>query len=196
MPYHYMLSEIAICVAAVWGAHRLRLNGQALGSAGVLFFGLAALIGIIRIASGADEALAPAHRFAAQAGGAFGLVLIVSAIARLRGWTLPLAAVLAAAGVAAAAMTTGGASGGLVFVVLLLIGSLAFATDSGRKRRASLAVGFALMAANILVVRQSPFLDTAVSWHAYHLFTALWLVAVIAGLQSSRNAPLNRASPA
>ena len=80
MPLHFTLSELAIFVVALWGALRLWLNGQALGSIGVMFFGLAALIGIIRITSGADEMLAPAHRFAAQAGGAFGLVLIVSEV--------------------------------------------------------------------------------------------------------------------
>lgn len=186
MPLHFTLSEIAICAVALWGALRLWLNGQALGSIGVIFFGLAALIGIIRIASGADEILAPAHRFAAQAGGAFGLVLIVSEVIRLRRWRVPLPAVVTCAGVAALAVVTGGAWGGLIFLVLLLTGALVIATHSGRKLRGLLAMGFAIMAPNILFVRQSPFLGTDASWHAYHLVTALWLVAVITGLQSAQ----------
>jgi len=196
MPLHFTLSELAIFVVALWGALRLRLNGQTLGSIGVMFFGLAALIGIIRITSGADEMLAPAHRFAAQAGGAFGLVLIVSEVTRLRGWRVPLPAVVTSAGVAALAVVTGGAWGGLVFLVLLLTGALVIATHTGRKLRALRAMGFAVMAPNILFVRQSPFLDAGASWHAYHLVTALWLVAVIAGLQSAQVEAPKRASSA
>jgi hypothetical protein len=196
MPLHFTLSELAIFVVALWGALRLWLNGQALGSIGVMFFGLAALIGIIRITSGADEMLAPAHRFAAQAGGAFGLVLIVSEVTRLRGWRVPLPAVVTSAGVAALAVVTGGAWGALVFLVLLLTGALVIATHTGRKLRALRAMGFAVMAPNILFVRQSPFLDAGASWHAYHLVTALWLVAVIAGLQSAQVEAPKRASSA
>jgi hypothetical protein len=196
MPLHYMLSEIVICAVALWGALRLWLNRRTLGSIGVMFFGLAALIGIIRIASGADEILAPAHRFASQAGGAFGLVLIVSEVIRLRAWRVPLPAVVTSAGVAALAVVTGGAWGGMVFFVLLLTGALLIATHSGRKLRGLLAMGFAIMAPNILFVRQSPFLGTDASWHAYHLFTALWLVAVIAGLQSAQTEVPKRASSA
>jgi len=196
MPLHYTLSEIAICAAAVWGAHRLWLDGQALGSIGVMFFGLAAIIGITRIASGAEELLAPAHRLAAQAGGVFGLVLIVSEVARLRGWRLPLMAVVTCAGVTAFAAVTGGAWGGLIFLVLIAAGALILATQSGRKHRAYLATGFALMAPNLLLVRQSPFLDAAASWHAYHFLTALWLVAVVAGLHSVQREPLHAAAPA
>jgi hypothetical protein len=196
MPLHFTLSELAIFVVALWGAPRLWLNGQALGSIGVMFFGLAALIGIIRITSGADEMLAPAHRFAAQAGGAFGLVLIVSEVTRLRGWRVPLPAVVTSAGVAALAVVTGGAWGGLVFLVLLLTGALVIATHTGRKLRALRAMGFAVMAPNILFVRQSPFLDAGASWHAYHLVTALWLFAVIAGLQSAQVEAPKRASSA
>lgn len=196
MPLHFTLSELAIFVVALWGALRLWLNGQALGSIGVMFFGLAALIGIIRITSGADEMLAPAHRFAAQAGGAFGLVLIVSEVTRLCGWRVPLPAVVTSAGVAALAVVTGGAWGGLVFLVLLLTGALVIATHTGRKLRALRAMGFAVMAPNILFVRQSPFLDAGASWHAYHLVTALWLFAVIAGLQSAQVEAPKRASSA
>lgn len=192
MPLHYMLSEIAICIAAIWGAHRLWLNRQSLGSVGVMFYGLAALIGVIRIASGADEVFAPAHRLVSQAGGVVGLVLIVSEIARLRGLKLPLWAVLIFAGFATLAALKSAAWGGLVFLGLLATGAILLTTYGGRKHKTFLAVWFAVMAPNILFVRQSPFLDPAASWHAYHLIIAVWLIAVIAVLKQTQTGSLNR----
>lgn len=192
MPLHYMLSEIAICIAAIWGAHRLWLNRQSLGSVGVMFYGLAALIGVIRIASGADEVFAPAHRLVSQAGGVVGLVLIVSEIARLRGLELPLWAVLIFAGFATLAALKSAAWGGLVFLGLLATGAILLTTYGGRKHKTFLAVWFAVMAPNILFVRQSPFLDPAASWHAYHLIIAVWLIAVIAVLKQTQTGSLNR----
>ncbi len=193
MPLHYMLSEIAICIAAIWGAHRLWCNRQLLGSVGVIFYGLAALIGVIRIASGADELFAPAHRLVSQVGGAVGLVFIVSEIARLRGLKLPLWAVLISAGFAMLVTLKGAAWGGLVFLGLLAAGAILLATHSGGKRQAFLAIWFAVMAPNILFVRQSPVLDPAASWHAYHLIIAVWLIAVIAGMKQTQSGSLNRA---
>lgn len=193
MPLHFMLSEIVICSVAFAGTFRLWLNGQSLGSMGVMLFGLAAAIGIIRIASGAQDIIADAHRFAAQAGGAFGLVLIVAEFSRLRGWRLQLPAVITSAGIAALAVLTGGSWAGLVFLVLLLTGALIIVFHQGRKYRAPVAIGFALMASNILFVRQSPFLDTGTGWHAYHLLTALWIAIVITGLQTGGIRSVKRA---
>jgi len=52
------------------------------------------------------------------------------------------------------------------------------------------------MAPNILFVRQSPILDPALSWHAYHVITALWLIAIVAALHPapSHSANLLRAN--
>lgn len=196
MPLHYALSEIPICMAAIWGAHRLWLNRQLLGSVGVMFYGLAALTGVIRITSGAEDVLAPAHRLVSQAGGVVGLVLIVSEIARLRGWKLPLWAVLVSAGFATWAALKGAEWGALVFLGLLATGAVLLATHGGGIRKALLAIWFAVMAPNILFVRQSPLLDPAASWHAYHFIIAVWLIAVIAGLKQTQTASLNRALPA
>jgi hypothetical protein len=193
MPLHYVLSEIAICIAAIWGARSLWLNRQSLGSVGVMFYGLAALIGIIRIVSGADEVFAPAHRLVSQAGGVVGLVLIVSEIARLRGLKLPLWAVLISAGFATWAALKGAEWGALVFLGLLATGAILLAMHGGGKRKTFLAIWFAVMAPNILFVRQSPVLDPAASWHAYHLIIAVWLIAVIAGLKQTQTGSLNRA---
>lgn len=193
MPLHYVLSEIPICMAAIWGAHRLWLNRQSLGSVGVMFYGLAALTGVIRITTGAEDVLAPAHRLVSQAGGVVGLVLIVSEIARLRGLKLPLWVVLISAGFVALATLKGAAWGGLVFLCLLATGAVLLATRGGGKRKPFLAIWFAVMAPNILFVRQSPVLDPAISWHAYHLIIAVWLIAVIAGLKQTQSGSLNRA---
>jgi hypothetical protein len=187
MPFHYMISEVAICLASGWGASRLFRDQQAIGAFGVALFGAAATIGVIRIA-GADELLAPAHRFASQVGGIFALALIVSQIAENRGCTPSLLTILTSA-IAAAALVAlaGGAFGGLVFLALLAFGTLLLATHSHSKRRALGVFGFASMAPNILFVRQSPILDPAVSWHAYHLITALWLIAIVAALYRAPN---------
>jgi hypothetical protein len=69
-----------------------------------------------------------------------------------------------------------------MFLALLAFGTLLLATHSHSKRRVLGVIGFASMAPNILFVRQSPILDPAVSWHAYHLITALWLIALVAAL--------------
>jgi len=192
VPLHYMLSEIAICIAAIWGAHRLWLSGQPLGSVGVVLYGLAALIGVIRIAAGADEVFAPAHRFVSQAGGLVGLVLIVSEIARFRGLDFPLWAVLISCGCAILVTLAGAVWSGLVFLSLLATGAILLAMRGGGGRRILLAIWFAVMVPNILFVRQSPVLDPAASWHAYHLIIAVWLIAVIAGLKETRAGSSNR----
>ncbi len=194
MPLHYVLSEVAICLASGWGANRLFRDQQAIGAFGVALFAVAAIIGIVRIATGLDELLAPAHRFASQAGGTFALALIVLQIAKHRGWTpsllTPLTCAIAAAALPALA---GGILGGLVFLALLAFGALLLATYSHSKRRVLSVIGFASMAPNILFVRQSPILDPAVSWHAYHLITALWLIAIVVALHP---APTHSANPA
>ncbi len=194
MPFHYVFSEVAICLASGWGASRLFRDQQAIGAFGVALFAVAAIIGIVRIATGADELLAPAHRFASQAGGTFALALIVSQIAKHRGWTPSLLAILACAGGGALTALAGGALGGLVFLALLAFGVLLVATHPDSKRRAFSAIGFASMGPNILFVRQSSILDPAVSWHAYHLITALWLIAVVASLRPTPGHSANLAS--
>ena len=83
--------------------------------------------------------------------------------------------------------------GALVFLGLLATGAILLATHGGGIRKAFLAIWFAVMAPNILFVRQSPLLDPAASWHAYHLIIAVWLIAVIAGLKQTQAASLNRA---
>lgn len=198
MPLHYVLSEVAICLASGWGASRLFQDRQAIGAFGVALFAVAAIVGIVRIATGLDELLAPAHRFASQAGGAFALALIVSQIAKHRGWTPSLLTTLTCAIAAAALLAlAGGILGGLVFLALLAFGAFLLATHSHSKGRVLGGIGFASMAPNILFVRQSPLLDPAVSWHAYHLTTALWLIAIVAALhpaptQSADLAPSSR----
>ncbi|MEQ1819192.1 MAG: hypothetical protein ABL871_11335 [Terricaulis sp.] len=187
MPFHYVFSEVAICLASGWGASRLFRDQQAIGAFGVALFAVAAIIGIVRIATGADELLAPAHRFASQAGGTFGLVLIVSQIAKHRGWEPSLLAILASAVAAGLAAVAGGVLGSLIFLALLTCGTLLLATNFRRSGRALAVIGFASMAPNILFVRQSASLDPAVSWHAYHVITALWLIAIVAALHPAPN---------
>ena len=169
---------------------------QAIGAIGVALFAIAATIGVIRIATGANEILAPVHRFASQAGGTFALVLIVSQIAKHLQWKPSILAILASAAVAGLVAFAGGVLGALVFLALLACGTLLLATNSHSRGRALAVIGFASMAPNILFVRQSPILDPALSWHAYHVITALWLIAIVAALHPapSHSANLLRAN--
>lgn len=106
---------------------------------------------------------------------------------------LPLWAVLISAAIATLAVLESPAWGGLVFFGLIAAGAILLASHGGRERRILLAIWFAVMAPNILFVRQSTVLDPAASWHAYHLIIAVWLIAVIAGLQQTQTGVLNRA---
>ncbi|ANP45746.1 hypothetical protein [Candidatus Viadribacter manganicus] len=186
MPLHYIISELAISMVSAWGAWRLVRAQQLLGASGVALFALAAAIGILRIASGAEALLAPAHRLASQAGGTFALVLIVAQIAKHRGWTAPLLVICAGASGAALASLASAVLGGLIFLVLLVVGAALLATQPHSKHRALAALGFVLMAPNILFIRQSVFLDPALSWHGFHFITALWLIGVVAALRSAQ----------
>ncbi len=157
-----------------------------LAALGVALFGLAAMVGIGRILLDGDAVFASAHRSVAQAGGTFGVVLIVSAIAGLRGWRAPNVAVVVGAAAAASVAAYQASFGGVVFLAVLAVGVIALAGLPGGNNRIMTCLGFALMAPNILVVRQTELLEPSMRWHAYHLIVALWLGVAVVALLSAR----------
>ncbi len=186
MPLHYALSEAGVVAAALWAALALWRGGRRWGAAGLSLFGLAAAIGMVRIGGGLVDQLAPIHRLASQVGGMVGLVFVLAELARLHGLRTPIIGVAAAAAAAACVLAFNGAVGGLLFVAMLAAGACALALRPGSAlARTGAAAGFLLMAPNIVLVRQSTLLGPDLSWHAYHLIAAIWVIAVALALSST-----------
>lgn len=180
MPLHYALTDGLVALVAAWGAWRLLRAGQPLAALGLTMFGIAGAIGVTRITSGADEALAPAHRFASQIGGLFGLWLIVSQIWASRGRSAPPVLRLVLAAAIAGLAIRFPMIGAIGFVAGLLCGIVLLWRGKGAgHRNIASALGFALMLPNVLLIRQSTLLGADVGWHFYHIIVALWLALTV-----------------
>jgi hypothetical protein len=146
-------------------------------------FGIAGAIGVTRIVSGADEALGPAHRFASQVGGVFGLWLIVSQLWANRGGRAPPVLRLGLAAAIAGLAVRFPMIGAFGFVAGLLLGILLLWQGKGVGRReVVLALGFGLMLPNVVLIRQSPLLGADIGWHLYHIIVAVWLALTVRAL--------------
>jgi hypothetical protein len=188
---HYALSEALLVVAALWAAVRLYRGGYILAAPGILLFGLAAAMGVWRFGSsafdgGAIDEWATIHRTLSLTGGAMGLTLIVAELLRVRFALFRSSAAMgaqigAALLIGAIVYSDPGAAIPLFFVPTLLVGGVVLAylapaqTQGGQIAGAGL---FAIFLFNILIVRQSPTLGPAVSWHLYHILIAVWVVGV------------------
>ncbi|MEY2882624.1 MAG: hypothetical protein RL490_348 [Pseudomonadota bacterium] len=178
MPLHYALTDGLVALVGLLGAIWLWRRGLALSAAGVALFGLAGAIGVVRITSGAIEALAGVHRFASQVGGLAGLWLITADIARSHGRRLASPLIIIAAITALAVLVP--ASLPPLFILGLLAGVALLWFGNGTQQRAPLAaLGFALMLPNVLFVRPAPLLTPDLRWHVYHLLVALWLMLIV-----------------
>ncbi len=189
---HYAISELLIVLAALWGANRLVAQDRATAAFGLLLFGAAAAIGVVRFPFGLIEPWADMHRFAGMMGGLLAMMALVHQIVRFETARLTPGAhmALAALGLGLAlAMPE-------LRVPLFLLWSLGFIWLAARhtpkrhtrKREASAWIkagvaGFMLF--NVIVFRQSPYLDPAVSWHIFHVLVAVWVVGVSWLLTSS-----------
>jgi hypothetical protein len=186
MPLHYALTDGLVALVAAWGALQLLRAGQPLAALGLAMFGVAGAIGVTRIASGAGESLAPAHRFASQIGGLFGLWLIVSQIWTNRGQRAPAALRLVLALTIAGLAILVPVVGAIGFVAGLLCGiGLLWLGEGPGRRQVGLALGFGLMLPNVLLIRQSPLLGADLGWHLYHIIVAFWLALTVRALRHS-----------
>lgn len=177
MPLHYALSDGLVGVLGLWGLWTLAQRGQLLVGLGIGLFGLAGLIGVVRITSGLIEPMAVLHKSVSQLGGLAGLILILSGLVRHLGLKVaPLAALVAAAVALGIALSMPAIGQGL-FAAGLLAGIVVLAVAPGAMSlRVQSALAFGLMLPNVLLLRSAPALSPDLRWHAYHLIVALWLV--------------------
>ena len=185
MPLHYALTDALVALIAGWGALMMWRTGRPLAALGLSLFGLAGMIGTIRITSGLIEPLAMLHKGVSQLGGLAGLALLLGQLLRGKGIRLGTGVVLGAA-TALVALAAALPAIGAVLFVLMLIAAIALCLQS---RNHLGAAGFAVMLLNVTLVRQSGYLGADLSWHIYHLFVATWLLCVARGfLKAPRTA--------
>ncbi len=79
---HYAISELLIVLAALWGAKRLVGQDRATAAFGLLLFGAAAAIGVVRFPFGLIVPWADMHRFAGTMGGLLGMMALGHQILR------------------------------------------------------------------------------------------------------------------
>jgi len=178
MPLHYALSDGLVGVVGLWGLWTLARRGQLLAGLGLGLFGLAGLIGLVRITSGLIEPMAVVHKTVSQLGGLAGLALILSGLVRHLGLKGPTLGVLAVATVAVVIAVQMPAAGQVLFAAGLLSGIVILAVAPARTMTLPVqsALAFGLMLPNVLLLRSAPALNPDLRWHAYHLIVALWLV--------------------
>ncbi len=177
MPIPYALSDGLVGVLGMWGLWSLARRGQLLAGLGLGLFGLAGLIGLVRITSGLIAPMAVLHKTVSQLGGLAGLVLILSGLVRHLGLKFPALGVVAAAAVAVAIAVRMPAIGQGLFAAGLLAGFVVLAAAPGSvSLRVQSALAFGVMLPNVLLLRSAPAVNPDLRWHAYHLIVALWLV--------------------
>ncbi len=174
MPIHYALTDALVALVAIWGAWRLVRTHKTIAAFGLALFGLAGVIGTIRITGGLIEPLAAVHKMASQLGGLAGLSLLLCQILHDTGWRVGKRVSFSAAVLVAAVGAIFPMAGAVLFGVMLVV-ALAFFL---KVRSPTAAIGFALMLINIVFVRQSAFLGPDASWHLYHVLVAAWLGCV------------------
>jgi len=177
MPLHYALTDALVALVAGWGALMLWRTDKPLAALGLALFGLAGVIGTIRITSGLIEPLAMLHKGVSQLGGIAGLALLLAQILRNKGLRLGTGVALGVA-IALAALAAALPALGAILFVVMLIAAIALSLQS---RNLLGAAGFAMMLLNITLVRQSDYLGADLSWHLYHLLVATWLLCVARG---------------
>lgn len=182
---HYAISESLIVFAALWSLIKLGRQGLWLAALGSAIFGAAAAIGVYRFASNEIDALAVFHKDFSQKGGAVAMALLSSQLllgthAASRnaaiGWVI-FAAIFLTGGTAilAPAITT-------PLFLAWLIGAILTALFLGQqdvRRRITSGAITSIFLVNLLLIRQSPFLNPSVSWHLFHIGVAVWLIGML-----------------
>lgn len=184
MPVHYAASEAALVAACFWCIRAFWSNGCQLASAGAALIGLAAALGTIRFGLNAHDQLEAIHKLVSRAGGLLGAGLIAADLIRYfapestRGLVGKLAMLVI--GLCIAVALTLPAVAVVVVIAFTVVPVLAvlFGAVAPLTGRLVATAAASLMLINILLVQRSPVLGPDISWHAYHLLIAVWLVAI------------------
>jgi len=187
---HYALSELLIVLAGV-GAARACLNqGRAAAALGILLFSGAAALGAVRFGLDRDGslivALADVHSLAGTLGGTAAMTaLVYDLLARRVSATRWAGSPLKRRYIVAVSLALAFAMAFPVLIVpLFAIWSLLFiilATRSAALFQLPPVKVFALSALmlfNVLLFRQAAWLSPGVSWHIFHVLTAVWLAGL------------------
>ena len=193
MPTHFAISELILtitCAGAMWNLWNRTFRLAAIAT-GIL--GFAAGLGTIRFSFGLGPDFAAMHRFVAQHGGVIAAGLIAMSLTKSlvapehRSYFV---------GVMAVAVSASTISGLIISSLLppilmawaMIIVLLAPLQTNQKSATRMLAFAFAaILPLNALFVRRSPALSVDVSWHLYHVLLAVWVIAVVAILVSTRD---------
>lgn len=184
MPTHYAASEMLILLVALWTAQALWRHKIFYGALGIVLFGTAAALGAIRFGlSLNDDNLTTLHRFASQFGGLVGVILFCHELIigtekgrKWRLWHTGFASLMALTALLFP-MTR------VPLFLFWLAGLIVLCAGHTPHITLRIPVKMALagiMLANVVLVRQAPWLRPEVSWHAFHIFVAIWLLAIYA----------------
>ena len=201
---HYALSELLIVLAGFGAAQACLSQGHKAAALGILLFSGAAALGVVRFGLDRDgsliAALADVHRLAGTLGGTAAMTALVydllarrASAAHWAGSPLQRRYMVTVSVALAFAMAFP-----VLIVPLFAIWSLIFITLATRSAAllqlppAQVFALSALMLLNVLLFRQAAWLSPAVSWHIFHVLTAVWL----AGLGYVLTRPLPAASRA
>ena len=184
MPTHYAASELLIVLVALWTARALWRQNMGHGALGTLLFGTAAALGAVKFSLGVrHEGFIALHQLASQFGGLVGVMLFTHQLMTssdiLQKWVPRHRGFAALVALVAFVLP-------LARVPLFLIWSLGLIVlCATRTPQIALAAPVkaamaAIMLLNVLVLRQAAWLTPAVSWHAFHIVVAVWLLAICA----------------
>ena len=190
MPTHYAASELLIVLVALWTARTLWRQNMGHGALGTLLFGTAAALGAVKFGLGVrHEGFIALHQLASQFGGLVGVMLLTHQLMTrsdiLQKWVPRHRGFAALVALVAFVLP-------LARVPLFLIWSLGLIVlCATRTPQIALAAPVkaamaAIMLLNVLVLRQAAWLTPAVSWHAFHIVVAVWLLAICALLTGPR----------
>ncbi len=187
---HYALSELLIVLAGIGAARACISQGHKAATLGILLFSGAAALGVVRFGLDRDGSLivllADLHSLAGTLGGTAAMTaLVYDLLARRVSATHWAGSPLQRRYMFAVSLALAFAVAFPVLIVpLFAIWSLLFiilATRSAELFQLPPAQVFALSALmlfNVLLFRKAAWLSPEVSWHVFHVLTAVWLVGL------------------
>lgn len=181
---HYAISEVLIVIAAMWCVWQYTRSQKWLAAIGTAIFGTAAAIGAYRYGAGQLSEFVEVHQWMSQTGCSIAMILIavqilkaVPAISK-RVPAKVLIGLLPIPILVVLVFNTLSVPLFILWLVVAIVGAFMLPSPSGGVRVIRAAM-VGLMLINLIVIRQSPALDPAISWHLFHGLVALWLLFVM-----------------